>query len=114
MYNLQQLKMQLEQQLAQVNGMISQPALQPAPAQNIEAMIATAVQKQIAAIAPPVTIMAAIGGHLGIEDQRWVSANLNNFSQFLQTQDGREVVMLALDGFKNFCGVNNESSTKSG
>ncbi len=105
MYSLQQLQAQLQSQLDQVNQMINKPAATPAPAPNIEQMINSAVQRQIAAIAPPVTIVSALGAGMSLEDQRWVSTNLNVLPVFLQSPEGREVIEITLDAFKKHCGI---------
>lgn len=105
MYNLQQLKSQLEQQLNSVNAMIDKPAIQPAPVTNIESMIQAAVQRQIAAIAPPITIMSALGAGMSVDDQKWVSANLNQLPAFLQTTEGKDLIGMTVDAFKTYCGA---------
>lgn len=110
MYNLQQLQQQLQGQLEQVNQMINKPAMAPAPQQNIESMINAAVQRQIAAIAPPVSIVSAIGAAMSLTDQQWVSANLANLPAFLQTSEGKEIIGLTLEGFKKHCGTPGEAT----
>jgi hypothetical protein len=103
-YNLQQLQQQLQSQLDQVNQMISKPAVQPAPAQNIEAMISAAVQRQIAAMAPSVSLMTAIGAGMSEDDQRWLSTKLNGLPAFLQTSEGKEIIALTLEAYKKHHG----------
>ena len=67
-------------------------------------MINAAVQRQIAAIAPPVTIVAAIGAGMSLGDQKWLNANLNSLPQFLQTPEGRDVIQITLDDYKKYHG----------
>lgn len=95
---------------------LQQGATQQIP--NVQLLIQQEVQRQIAnmqlqqpampmqpQVPPGVAIMQAVGNQMTINDQRWLSANLGDLPSFLGTQEGREVIHLALDGFRKYMGV---------
>ncbi|WP_140919037.1 hypothetical protein [Limnobaculum xujianqingii] len=118
------------QQLASLQSQLQNPYM-PAQQQyqqptqpNIQQLIQQEVQRQIAGmqpqaqslppaqqqpvISPGVAILSSIGGHMTIVDQQWLSNNLANLPGFFSTQDGKELVQLALAGFKKYLGVPDE------
>lgn len=107
----------LQNQLNQVNNMISQQAVQQTPqvaqqsvqqgsaeALNIEQLVNSAVQKQLGQLvaSPATTILAAIGSALTEEDQIWLSGKLDRLPEFIKTKDGKESVELLVGSFKSY------------
>lgn len=101
--NLMQLQANLKSQLDQVNSLLT--AQKPVAQPNINDMITQAVQKQMANLAPAATLLNSIGSGMSIEDQQWLSANLNKLPEFFGAGEGKEVLGLAIEAYKKYCGV---------
>lgn len=104
-----------------------QPYAQPVQQQqqqipNIQLLIQQEIQRQLSmapqqqALMPPaqpqvppgIAIMQAVGNQMTVGDQQWLSANLNGLPGFFNTTDGRELVALAISGYKRHMGVLDE------
>lgn len=108
----------LQNQLNQINNMISQQQLPQQPtsqqavqqgsaeALNIEQLVNSAVQKQLGQLvaSPATTILASIGSALTEEDQIWLSGKLDRLPEFIKTKDGKESVELLVGSFKSYIG----------
>ncbi|WP_058912851.1 hypothetical protein [Entomohabitans teleogrylli] len=98
----------------------------PQPVPNIQQLIQQEVQRQLSLqqqpqpavinqtpapaqpAHPAVAVLNSIGGQMTVNDQQWLSANLNGLPGFFATQDGKEVIQLALSGFKKHMGIADE------
>lgn len=104
--NLLQLQANLKSQLEQVNSLLT--AQKPVSQPNINDLINQAVQKQMASLAPAANLLNSIGAGMSIDDQKWLSANLSKLPDFFSAGEGKEVLGLALDAYKSYCGVGKE------
>lgn len=121
----------LENQLQQVNNVIGQyqpqqvqQVPQQMPQQNpqgitpqqqalleLEALIDRSVKANLAQIQPSkpnetsLKIIQAVGNSLSHEDQLWLSANMDEFADFVMTSEGKDVVTFVLDSYKSYHGI---------
>lgn len=96
-----------------------QPAQQQVPniqlliQQEIQRQLGMAPQQQQQQLMPPAqpqmspgqAILSTIGGHLTQADQVWLSNNLNGLPGFFNTTDGRELIQLAISGYRKHMGA---------
>lgn len=99
-----------QQQMQQQQQM---PNFQLLIQQEIQRQLSGMVPQQAPALMPPaqppgVAILSAIGGVLTQNDQLWLSGNLNGLPGFFNTADGRELIQLAIAGYKRHMGVPDE------
>lgn len=91
--NIQQLiQQEIQRQIASMQPQYPQQQLMP-PAQ------------QQPPVSPGVAILSAIGNVMTVGDQQWLSANLNGLPGFFNTADGRELVQMAISGYRKHMGA---------
>lgn len=101
--NLLQLQSNLEAQLKQVNSLLT--AQKPVQQPNINDLINQAVHRQIGNMSPAIILLNSIGSGMNVDDQKWLSANLSKLPDFFSAGEGKEVLGLALDAYKSYCGI---------
>lgn len=98
---------------------------QQPPALNLQQIIQQEVQRQlqqpqyaqqqylpapqpVQQVPPAVALLSAIGAQMTVGDQQWLSANIAALPGFFGTNDGKELVALAVSGFKRHMGVTDD------
>lgn len=99
---------QMQPQIPNIQLLIQQEiqrqlsSVMPQQQQQAPMLMPPAQQPQIS---PGQAILSTIGGHLTQSDQIWLSNNLNGLPGFFNTQDGRELIQLAISGYKRHMGI---------
>ena len=97
-YGLDKLAQQYQQQ---TTGTVAQnmPNIPPSPTQTPQQNSAIANPNQLASILP------IIGSAYTTEQQEWISQpqNLLGIPGFLMSKDGKDLLVMALDSYQQFC-----------
>jgi hypothetical protein len=106
-YTQQQQPQQMQPQIPNIQLLIQQEIqrqLSSVMPQQQAPMLMPPAQQQ-PQVSPGQAILSTIGGHLTQSDQIWLSNNLNGLPGFFNTQDGRELIQLAISGYKRHMGI---------